>query len=41
MYDLLFGGHEAPDGTPLGRAPGSVRKNLTLTSTCHCGTSVF
>jgi conjugative relaxase-like TrwC/TraI family protein len=25
-YDLLFGEHKAPDGTPLGRPPGSGRK---------------
>ena len=25
-YDLLFGERKAPDGTPLGRAPGSGRK---------------
>jgi hypothetical protein len=25
-YDLLFGGRKAPDGTPLGRPPGSGRK---------------
>ena len=25
-YDLLFGEHKAPDGTPLGKPPGSGRK---------------
>jgi hypothetical protein len=25
-YDLLFGERKAPDGTPLGRPPGSGRK---------------
>lgn len=25
-YDLLFGEHKAPDGTTLGRPPGSGRK---------------
>jgi hypothetical protein len=25
-YDLLFGEREAPDGTPLGRPPGSGQK---------------
>ena len=25
-YDLLFGEHKAPDGTPLGKGPGSGRK---------------
>jgi hypothetical protein len=25
-YDLLFGDHKAPDGTPPGRSPGSGRK---------------
>ena len=25
-YDLLFGQRKAPDGTPLGRPPGSGRK---------------
>jgi conjugative relaxase-like TrwC/TraI family protein len=29
-YDLLFGERKAPDGTPLGRPPGSVRKAADL-----------
>ena len=29
-YDLLFGEHKAPDGTPLGRSPGSGRKAADL-----------
>ena len=29
-YDLLFGERKAPDGTPLGRPPGSGRKAADL-----------
>jgi hypothetical protein len=29
-YDLLFGEHKAPDGTPLGRPPGSGRKTADI-----------
>jgi conjugative relaxase-like TrwC/TraI family protein len=29
-YDLLFGEHKAPDGTPLGRSPGNARKAADL-----------
>jgi hypothetical protein len=30
LYDLLFGERKAPDGTPLGRSPGSGRKAADL-----------
>ena len=29
-YDLLFGERKAPDGTPLGRAPGNGHKTADL-----------
>ena len=32
-YDLLFGKHQAPDGTPLGKPPGSGRKAADIYAT--------
>jgi hypothetical protein len=34
-YDLLFGQRKAPNGTPLGRAPGGGRKAADLYAVAH------